>query len=243
MKKTLSVLAVVFALGFAPNSYADYAGDAQSFRSGMLQDLKQLEVDRISISNENIQIDAIKGTYETAVRVHNEKNAILTPDINAYNAEAAQHRAQVNDHNARPCIRYRPGDCSAYQAEAEQQNAWKDRLMSRKAELESRSNNLEWSRQQLDNQKSKITEMVNAYNKKREEWITRKENVIAKLAEYKQITDNCIKIIKDGRSDEAIRLGCGVLFDGSDPNLPTLESLGVKPGEKGWPGMKMTPNK
>lgn len=76
----------------SPNSYADYAGDAQSFRSGLTQDLKQLEVDRISISNENTQIDAIKGTYETAVRVHNEKSAILTPDINSYNAEAADGR-------------------------------------------------------------------------------------------------------------------------------------------------------
>jgi chromosome segregation ATPase len=246
MIKLILLAMVGLLLSFSVPIYAQTQVEDQirSYQKGLFEEVKQIEKERISLSNENTQIDTIKATYGTAVNVHNDKIAILNADWAPWIAENDKYNVEVNQHNSwKPDTRNQAA-VNSYNAARDRFNARREALQVSKAPLQNRSNDLNWSKQQLDNQKIKIQQMMDAYNLKRNEWIVKRDKLKAKLVEYITLTNKCIQLLKDPATrDEAVHLGCGAFFDGSDSTLPTLESLGIKPGEKGWPGMKVTPNK
>ncbi len=235
MKKTGMFLAVVVVLMMlVVNVLAQTAGQRVS---AIERDISALETEKIGMRSEQVALNATKQRLDSIIKFHNENVRIfdqnveqLEADFATYKSENDQLNAEIRQHNSwKPNPRDK-GEVDSYNAEASQQNSRRANFSATYAKLQRRLDDQEFVNKSLTNSEKKIDDMETAWATKQENLNNRKIEFKAKLAALKrQYVDTCRELLENPKTKmEALRLKCGnVQFDGADPNLPTLEDLGI----------------
>ncbi|KKQ58138.1 MAG: hypothetical protein US79_C0013G0006 [Parcubacteria group bacterium GW2011_GWC1_38_17] len=184
-----------------------------------------LMAEQADIDAEKQQLIEQKNTYDEAMRIFKEKDSQLVSDISAFQAEISQRDSATEHHNIDKPDPYDTAAVNSYNAEAERLNAWRDRIGSKKDDLERRIDDEEFVANGLENSRKKYNEYVIAWAAKSKSLNDRWDEQWAKVEKIKhRMLDACKELIENPNTkDEALKLGCGnVQFDNADPNLPPL---------------------
>jgi chromosome segregation ATPase len=255
MKKLAVVLFVLFLCSVSYAGVESIGTETKALEVEYSQAVEQSK----KLDAENQDLIKITDAWKEAVRVNKEQWGIWTQNVNTWDAELQRQKAECATHNSnnqamdqamarhnanKPDPRNR-GAVDAYNAEArtlnaqadsinansQRLNAWGDRLKARKQELLRKQDDLKWSNEQLEKARTKNNEMVLAWTQKKKDLNAKFEDINRRSKELQaRLQNECTTLLKDPKTtDEALKLGCGRLFDGSNSNLPTLEQAGIKP--------------